>query len=169
MPEIYRNIYIGLEDYFSKFGFDDGNEEGIGWNNRDLAIRILNKHLKVFKIKADEIDVSSGHNNCQIAFYKEDKEIEIGYSNSDDVFSAEAWEEALGEPRKPAEQLSATRRRTFNIATAVEAASKEFDNEVLDDLSRVLQTPNKDLPLLVGKLKDEDAKKLYERLLKGAT
>ena len=162
MPEIYHKIYISLEEFFSKYGFDDGNEEGIGWEHRGTAIEILNKHLKPFGIKADEIDVTSSHNNCHIAFFnKDNKEIEIGYSDGDEIFSVDAWGEVLGADDEP--QLYETINQIVN---AVLEAAQEFDDEVLDDLSRVLQTSDKNLPLLVGKLNDGNAKKLFDRLMK---
>ena len=156
MPEIYYPIYISLDEYFSKYGFDDGSEEWIGWQHRETALEILNKHLKDTDIRAEEIDVNSCHNNCRITFMYNGENIDD--IDSENWLDNDTWTEILKD-----ENMAET------VVNAIQAADKEFDDEILDDISRLIQTPDQDLPLLIDKLNTDDGKKLYKRLLKGAT
>jgi hypothetical protein len=47
------------------------------------------------------------------------------------------------------------------------AADKEFDELAIDDMSRVINCLDADLPLLVGHIEEETALKILEWRLKG--
>lgn len=161
MPDVYFLKGVYLEDYFAKYGFDDGSEEWIGWEYREQMLEILNKHLNKLNITAIELDVGSSHNNCQIGLQYNGVDVEekpYYLDLEDNLRDWKKWKKVV----KDKETAKA-------IVDAISEAEKEFEEEALDDLSRVLNTPDEDLPLLVGKLKNEKAKKLYERLMKGAT
>lgn len=156
MPDIYFPISIYLDDYFAKYGFDDGSEEWIGWQFREEALDILNKHLQDTDINAEESDVGSCHNNCRIVFIYNGKDLDdIDHTN---------WKN-----KKVWAKILKDKNMGDKVVRAIEAADKEFDDEILDDISRLIKTPDQDLPLLINRLKSEDGKKFYKRLLKGAT
>lgn len=164
MPQIltYRPCY--LEDYLWNYGFDSG-ENGIGWEYRDTALRILNKHLKDTEVKAEPFDGSGRNNNCRINFYIDDDEIvdEESYENFWDVtFWTDIFSDRNYSPKQALKSAE-------DIVKAIETADKEFDEEAVDDLSKVINTPDEYLPLLIGSIKDKEALKLFERLLKGAS
>ena len=151
-------ISVSLEDYFSKWSFNDGSDEWVGNEYIDTALEILNKHLKKYGITAEKSDCLSSHNNCRIAFYNSKGEIEIGIENSKEIFSTDAWTGVI-----PVESATVT---ASLIAEAVKGAAKEFDEEVTDDLTRVLKTPDEERALLVGQLTDREAINVMKNRLK---
>ncbi len=158
MPEILTNTTLYIEDFLDEKGFDEGQSSKFGWLHRDKAIEILNKHLSGTEIEAQEYDGNFGErNNCRILLIYNDKEVkepeDIG-----DYWRPKYWKELFAGNEEKAKKVS----------KAIEKADLEFDEAVLDDLSRVLNTPEEDLPLLIGKLTNDRAKRIYERLLKGA-
>lgn len=163
MPEIYLKEDIYIEDYFCKFGFDDGAEEHIGWNFRETAMDILNKHLNPLNIKVQKEDISSSHNNCRLGFYSNNKELEIDYDN---MRCEKDWAEQVAFANDEEHFLDKPQNKYTNIADkivcALQEAEKEFNKEVLDDLTKILKTPDEDMALLVGQLKDENAQKIME-------
>jgi hypothetical protein len=64
-------VSFDLSDYFSKFGFGDGDDSAaleFGYQYRELAIEIINRNLERVGTwwRATEWEVSSMHNNCLI-------------------------------------------------------------------------------------------------------
>lgn len=175
MPEINFPIEIYLSEFFDKYGFEDGQQEWIGWQFRATALDILNKHLCSTPIHAEEIDGSSSHNNCQIAlFYNDDPRSQRDQQLLDDhpYSEIDTWTDILSNGTfddLSSQKQEKCRKAAHEIVAALGAAEEEFNDLVLDDFSRLANTPDEDLPLLVGKLKDGNAKKLYERLLKGVS
>lgn len=71
MAQVFVEAWVALEDYFSKYGFgdgDDGASTDLGFQYRATAIDIVNEALKKWKLPflAQESDTSSIHNNCRI-------------------------------------------------------------------------------------------------------
>ena len=80
MATLHIEINIFLEDYFSKFGFGDGDGTGAvdaGYEYRSTAITILNRLFAQtnWDLKANEIEYNSCHNNCRLVICKGDREI----------------------------------------------------------------------------------------------
>jgi len=85
MATITVTMEIDFGDYFTKFGFGDGDgpELNYGYHFRPTAIRLFNEALKKYRvrgIKAVDIDPGNIHNNCQIALStgKKDDYVDIG-------------------------------------------------------------------------------------------
>lgn len=82
MPSKRVSVTFDLTDYFSKFGFGDGDDGAAvdaGYENRCLAIRIINEEFKkaaVAGINAIESDIGSMHNNCRIELQTDGKPLE---------------------------------------------------------------------------------------------
>lgn len=181
MPDIYTKVSIELGDYFDRDGFSGGDNAWLGYFNRQEALRILRNNLKRTAITAIGVDTEGDNrNNCMIGldlklyerkfkkkavhhFPRAISRAKFGYCSNEPEFfiddldfkSVDLWEAGFGEAG------------CKEIVEALTKAEEEFNDFVLDDLSRVLNTPNKKLPLLIGKIKDKDALKLFERLLKG--
>lgn len=72
-------VEFDLTDYFSKWGFGDGDDgvlQDLAYKNRERVIRLLNEEFKKagLPIKADEAGGGSIHNNCRIQMIRTDLE-----------------------------------------------------------------------------------------------
>ena len=91
MAKVTLEVEFSLDDYFTKFGFNDGNggaEESQGYDHMFRAIRILNHKFRMHELplEADSYEVGSCHNNCRIKIDKvgPDAEEDI-YTDEDDL------------------------------------------------------------------------------------
>ena len=126
MAKITLEVEFYLDDYFTKFGFNDGNggaEESEGYSNQHDAVKILNAKFAEhgLPLEADEYEVGSCHNNCRIWIDKAgadagnnplytdeddlDKVVEAGIDK--DIFckafnEARIWFDEMVEGRRPA-------------------------------------------------------------------
>lgn len=98
MAKVKVEVEFTLDDYFSKYGFgdgDDGAASDYGYSYRDVTVEALNKAFKKYKLplRADIDEVSSIHNNCRIAVYRvdgtEENEIDIDEGDSDSLSNTE--------------------------------------------------------------------------------
>lgn len=155
-----RKQYIELNEYFSKYGFGDGDEDEIGWEHRDTAKEILEKHLKPFGITVEYYDASSIHNDCRLEFGHPYEDM----SDEANWLDADSWAQYFDNPDSPEAQ---TKGRA--IVKALEVACTEFDMTVSGpDYEEMIKSilENKELcPLLMGIHKELDI--LIEKKLKG--
>ena len=187
MAVVYTRQDISLDDYFSKYGFNDGNHDMVGLECVKIAVDILNKHLEPLKIQAKQsTDEYGKRNNCRIFFTSD-----IAYGLSDigsvTMYDRSFWSSHLGDdvelPGTPAEWAA-------KVVEALLNASNEFEwwlrkhgqrlpvsfcsgkrlclsGECLDELSKVIQSKQEDLPLLIGSLHDESALRVFQWRMKG--
>jgi hypothetical protein len=170
MADHWEKITFGLSDYFDVFGFDDGSSGAIGDVYISDAIRILNKHLKPFGLEVeDDRSGSHSHNPCRIVFNDLPEPVD-----EDGLTEPEVWEDRLNVYDQMRKEEGRLRRVTPAknkvlsklIVKAIAAAEKEFNELATSDISKVMNCQDKDLPLLVGHIKDEDALKILEWRLK---
>jgi len=171
MAEAWIKMIFGLDDYFMKYGFNEGTEANFGDVHISKAIEILTKHLEPFGIDVGQDDSgSSQHNNCRIEFKNEFQDIDADNGLDDE----DTWADALSEQDKALKRDGRiTRLNTIQnmkeakkIVEAITAASKEFDEVAMDDMARVINCPDVDLPLLVGHIEEETALKILDWRLK---
>lgn len=71
MPKKTIEVSVELGDYFSKYGFGDGDDGAaieLGWTYLDNMVAFFNKEFKRAKLKlvARRANLMSIHNECQI-------------------------------------------------------------------------------------------------------
>lgn len=107
----------------------------IGWRFRDTVLEILNKHLSSTPIHAEEIDMSSSHNNCRIiALFYEDEIQDTDHNPLCELNNL------CSQKQKNCQSAA------HEIVKAIESASEEFENTVLDDFTILVNTPIKVCP-----------------------
>lgn len=77
-------VEFDLTDYFSKFGFGDGDDsilQDLAHTNRELVIGFLNEEFTkaALPLKAEGYEGSSIHNNCRIDIKRTDQDVEIDW------------------------------------------------------------------------------------------
>jgi hypothetical protein len=170
MAQTWQLLLYNLSDYFNSLGFDDG-QSGIGYRYRDQAVEILNKHLKPFAITVEAVDGAEQHNNCLIEF----TEMDLNSISCEDMTNAVAWESVLDNYDRQRvlegrlNKVGKNEALSEKIVKAMNAADKEFDELAIDDMSRVINCLDADLPLLVGHIEEETALKILEWRLKGVS
>jgi hypothetical protein len=171
MAEAWVKFGFGLSDYFDNYGFNEGNESNLGDAHMKLAVEILNKHLEPFGFKVrDDSTGMHNHNSCRIVFDNDD----LSDIDCDGLEDTTVWEDRLNEYDKALKRdgrishinEEANAELAEKIVNAIVAAETEFDNRATDDMARVINCPDIDLPLLVGHIEDEDAKKILDWRLK---
>jgi hypothetical protein len=114
MPSVTRKLEVPFKDFFSKYGFNDGDgpEGQIAYDYRQRAIDILNREFKRLKLpyKATDADYGSIHNNCRI-------EIQTLAGEEVEIYESDPWDFG-GEDDDP---------KTQAIIQALDAAEKAFD------------------------------------------
>jgi len=140
MPEIYLRAGLYFENYLIDYELSD-----IEARYSDVAFDILKKHLKDTSVKPVPLFEMDKRRGIAISDYEDDDYFDI--MDPDEIYSEKFW-------------------KNTEIAEAMRNAAKEFDETVMTDITRVINTETKDLPLLIGLLKDPDAIKLMERLFK---
>jgi hypothetical protein len=174
MAQTWVKFVFSLIDYFDRYGFDEGNDSNIGDSYIKLAVEVLNKHLEPHGlIVIDASKKNFSHNSCRIIF----ENSEFSDIDQESLEDQIGWEERLNREDKALKRdgrishvnEEANAELAEKIVKAIVAAETEFDNRAQDDMSRVMNVADKDLPLLVGHIEDEDAKKILEWRLKGAT
>jgi hypothetical protein len=156
MPRI--RMFFDITDYFEKYGFDDGNYSSLGYNAMSQTLKILNKHLQPFKIKASQLNESGCHNNCRI-----DLTLKNGTSlGGENVYcwSRQDWIVTLRGSRYKDPDSTADK-----VIEALSEADAELDR-TLDEESLVDQTPDSELALLINSLEDPIARQKHEARLK---
>jgi hypothetical protein len=162
MAKVYTKQDICVSDYFSRYGFDGGDDDEIGLRCLKIAVDILNKHLDLFRVQArHSTDGDSKYNNCRI-YFTSDIALNLGAVDDDLMYDVLFWSSRVELPEESAKVEWAE-----GVVAALQAASKEFEWACLDDLSKVIQSKQKDLPLLAGRLHDEEALKVFQWRMKG--
>jgi hypothetical protein len=94
VPRKMIEIYFNLSDYFSKYGFGDGDERAAsewGYSLRDDAAEILEKSLHArgfakYTVKGE--DIGSIHNECYLVIRDEnDVEVEVEPDETGGIYS----------------------------------------------------------------------------------
>ena len=149
MPNIYVPVPLYLENYLIGNFLTDVEEIHI-----KIAFDILEKHLKDTPYKPYSLHDEDNRRSLAIIDRDEDEDW-FEFEDTDDMYDEEYW-------------ISLSRSPDIGkkIAQAMKDAEKEFNEKTMSDMSRVLNTKTKDLPLLIGRLKDSGAIKLMERLMK---
>lgn len=85
MAKVTISVEFGLDDYFSKYGFgdgDDGASSDLGYEHRESVVDKLNEEFKKvgLPLKAEAEDYGSIHNNCIISVKHGKEYIEPTYS-----------------------------------------------------------------------------------------
>lgn len=121
MPRRQVEVVIELWDYFSKFGFGDGDDGAavdMGHEFRQQAIGTVNRHLAavgVVGIEAVECDPCSIHNNCRIELvYTDEHQNEL----KDYIEVHDGTVSGIDDPGLQAK-----------VATALALAKAEFDGD----------------------------------------
>jgi len=171
MPDIYIKVNIDFMDYFSVHGFNDGQLEWLGYQYMEDVTKILNDNLDPTPVSVKYMNATTSNNECQLDFIMDDTGSEIDI-DEENIFETKAWAEALSQytfdelpPDKKMNCLDAG----DSIVRALKKSKMEVDDFLMDDITRILQTPDNDLPLLVGKLMTSDGKNLLARIFKRKT
>jgi hypothetical protein len=172
MAQNWQLQLFNLSDYFNASGFMPFSPAS-GYRYRDQAVEILNKHLKPFGITVEAVDGAEQHNNCLIEF----TEMDLNSISCEDMTNATAWESVLDnydrqrllEGRITKKDIEDNEALAEKIVAAMNAADKEFDEVAIDDMARVINCLDADLPLLVGHIEEETAQKILEWRLKGVS
>jgi hypothetical protein len=129
MPKRIVKVEIGLEEYFSKYGFGDGDDGAAvdyGYGLREQAIKILDEEMAKLKlpIKAETYDTMSCHNQCQI--------ILVGPEDPSGKYWNIDWDPREAKPSdvfgsSPVPQVLVARWE--DVVKAFSRACKRFDKE----------------------------------------
>jgi hypothetical protein len=170
MAQNWQLQLFNLSDYFNALGFDDG-QNGIGYRYRDQAVEILNKHLKPFGITV-EIHFTELDETVVVLFRSINR---LNSISCEDMTNAVAWESVLDNYDRQRvlegrlNRVGKNEALAEKIVKAMNAADKEFDEVAVDDMARVINCLDADLPLLVGHIEEETAQKILEWRLKGVS
>lgn len=164
MAVVYTEQSICLDDYFFKYGFDEGKHDAVGLECMNIAVDILNKHLGPLNIRAHQIlDSDSKYNNCRI-YFTSDIADDLGDMDDDLMYDESVWGSHLRDV-----DVGVGMGWAVKVVRALQAASKEFEWECLDDLSKVIRCPQGELPLLIGQLQDESALRVFQWRISAVT
>jgi hypothetical protein len=179
MATIWRKVDYTLEDYFMRNGFEEGTDGGFGYEYRNEATKILNRHLLPFGITVSEDDSGgSSHNNCRIEFNDPDTRVDFQSIDADNGWDdvdtwaevLDTWDEALKHDGRIDRVATAqNKKKAKQIVKAIANACAEFETVAKDDMAQVIDCPDADLPLLVGHIENETALKILDWRLKGAS
>lgn len=163
---------ITLDEYFSKYGFGDGDSTDIGWNWIGTASEILDKHLNPFGIQTHQRDVMSIHNPCLLEFIPIEGSVwkaeDLGEMSDDDCWmDPDGWAMKIAGLDKD-EPDNTDKAKASVLIEAIKAAEREFDETVQvpewDEIWDKLSQEKRVLPQLLGIHEDLDT--LVEQALR---
>lgn len=146
MPDIYIIQPLYFENYFVASPL---SEIETFWFNR--TFNLIEKHLKTKSVYPCRIE-----SNIEVGIVLKkviDNGVEeIDIYDTEQIYDQKFWYVETGNESR-------------EIIKSLKNAEKEFNEIVMDDISKIINTENRDLPLLIGQIKDKGALKLFNRLL----
>ena len=94
MPRKMVEVEWSLDDYFSKFGFGDGDNadaKDMGRTYIEQAQQLVNEALEVLKLpyRCEQLEVVTMHNDCRLELLKKDgpkgEELEIDFADDGEL------------------------------------------------------------------------------------
>ena len=168
MPDVYIKTSLDFTDFFSAYGFNDGQLDWLGYQYLEDVTKILNDNLDSTPVSVQFIDASTSHNDCRLDFIMDNSGFIVDI-DEENIFEEWVWAEALSQntfDELPASKKRNCMRAARCIVRALKKSKEEINDLLTDDITRILQTPDSDLPLLVGKLTTSNGENLLARLFR---